>query len=193
MVLPMVVLGIAALVSGYLASPQWAGPAQGFRLLGVPTHWITDFLRSGLEKAMPPGVGHLVAPGFSLWLAAVSTGIALAGMALATALYLRRRQAAKRDPLEAAQPIYTVLSHRYYVDALYEDVIVRRGVYRGLAGAVDRLDSKFVDGVVDTIGWVFRNIGRAIAQAQTGQVQFYAVVITLGSVLILVGYLVSRW
>jgi hypothetical protein len=50
-----------------------------------------------------------------------------------------------------------------------------------------------VDGVVDLIGWVFRNIGRAIAQAQTGQVQFYAVVITLGSVLILVGYLVSRW
>jgi NADH-quinone oxidoreductase subunit L len=189
MVLPMVVLGIAALVSGYLANPQWAGS----QLLGIPKHWITDFLRSGLEAAVPPAVGHLAVPGFNPWLAAVSTGIALVGIALATALYLRSRDAAKRDPLESARPLHTLLSQKYYVDVLYEDAIVRRGIYRGLAGAVDRLDSKFVDGVVDLIGWVFRNIGRAIAQAQTGQVQFYAVVITLGSVLILVGFLVSRW
>jgi len=189
MLLPMVVLGVAALVSGYLANPQGVES----QLLGIPKHWITDFLRSGLEEAMPSTIGHLVAPGFSIWLAAVSTGIALVGMALATALYLRRREGAREEPLEAARPVYTVLSQKYYVDVLYEDALVRRGFYRGFAAAIDRLDSRLVDGVGDLTGWVFRNIGRAIAQAQTGQVQFYAVVIALGSVLILVGYLVSRW
>ena len=177
MIVPMVALAIAAVVAGYLANPQ-------AEIFGIPKHWITEFLLTA-----PEGLGEAV--DLTLWVALVSTLVALAGIGLATALYLRRREPL-REPLEAAKPVHTLLTQKYYVDALYEDVIVRRGFYRMFAGTIDWLDRNLVDGFVDSVGWSFRNVGRAVAMFQTGQVQFYGVVITLGSVLIVLGYLVSR-
>ena len=95
------------------------------------------------------------------------------------------------DPLEAVKPVHALLTQKYFVDALYENIFVRRGVYRLLAGAVDWVDRNVVDSLVDLIGIVFRNSGRALAQAQTGQVQLYGVALVLGSLLILLGFLIS--
>jgi NADH-quinone oxidoreductase subunit L len=171
----MLVLGIASVIAGYFANPQWGG------LLGIPKHWITEFL-------VPPLVDHVEMRDFNVMIALVSTGIALAGIALASALYLGRL-AGQREPLEAAKPLHTLLTQKYYVDELYETIVVRQLFYRVFAGAMDWLDRTFVDGFVDFIGWVFRNIGRAIARLQTGQVQGYGVAIAFGSMLIIVGYL----
>lgn len=175
MVLPMVALGIASIVAGYVANPQ----ADFF---GVPRHWLTEFL-------LPPLAEHAVIRDFSVVLAVISTAVALVGIALATALYLARRGSAP-DRLQGVRPLHTLLTQKYYVDELYENIVVRQGFYRVFAGATDWLDRSFVDGFVDFIGWIFRNIGRAIARAQTGQVQAYGVVVALGSVLIIVGYLI---
>ena len=87
-------------------------------------------------------------------------------------------------------PLHTLLFQKYYLDVLYEDLVVRRWFYRGLAGITDWLDRNLVDGFVDLIGGTFRNAGRAVAQLQTGQVQFYGTVVVLGAVLILLGYLI---
>ena len=184
MVLPMLVLGVAAVFVGYLANPQWGSA------LGIPGHWISGFLLSGLEAAAPAVVGLLEVHDFSLWVAAVSTIVAVAGLATAGGFYLRRASS-KAGPLKPANPVYTLVNQKYYVDALYEDVVVRRALYRGFAGAVDWLDRNLVDGTVDALGWFFRNIGSLIGRLQTGQVQGYGVVIALGISLILLGLLLS--
>ncbi len=124
---------------------------------------------------------------FSLVIAVVSTGVALAGIALATALYLRRRE---REPLLALGGIHAVLSRKYYVDELYEGLIVRRFFYGTFARSLDWIDHNIVDGTVEATGWVFRNVGRAVARVQTGQVQGYGAMVALGSILIIAGYLV---
>ena len=77
-----------------------------------------------------------------------------------------------------------------YVDALYEDFLVRRVFYRLVAGALDWGDRCLVDGLVNLVGWSARGLGRGAALLQNGQVQWYAVVIAMGSLLILAGYLV---
>jgi NADH-quinone oxidoreductase subunit L len=184
MVLPMLVLGVAAVAVGYLANPQWESE------LGIPGHWISGFLLSGLEGAAPAVVGLLEVHDFSRWVAAVSTIVALAGLATASAIYMRRA-GPKAGPLGAAKRVYTLLNQKYYVDVLYEDVVVRRAFYRSFAGAVDWLDRNLVDGLVDALGWFFRNIGSLIGRLQTGQVQAYGAVIALGSLLILLGLLLS--
>ena len=183
MVLPMVVLGLAAIFSGYLANPQWE---EG---LGIPKHWISGFLLDGLAAALP-AVDHLEALDFSRWMAVVSTIVAVAGMTLAGLLYFRRREA-HREPLEAAKPAHTLLSQKYYVDALYEDAVVRWALYRRFAGAIDWLDRNLVDGLVDAIAWIFRNIGSAIGRLQTGQVQAYGTVIAMGVILMILGFLLA--
>ena len=188
MVVPMLVLGLAAVFSGYLANPQWV------KEIGIPGHWISHFLLTGVEHAAPALVGQIEMHDFSRWMATVSTGVAVAGLALGILLYWRPRgdqQETRRDPLEAAGPVHTLLSQKYYVDALYEGAVVRRAFYRIVAAGLDWLDRNLVDGAVDAIGWIFRNIGSVIGRLQTGEVQAYGTVIALGSLLILLGLLLS--
>ena len=181
---PMVLLGVAAVFSGYLLNPQWVEE------FGIPKHWITEFLIEGLKSTSLGGVVHLEVPAFNRWMAAASTVIALAGIGLASVLYLRR-SAANKDPLEAIKPVHALLSRKYFVDELYEDVIVRRSFYNGLVRAADWVDRVLVDGVVDAIGLISRNLGpNFISRFQTGEVQAYGIALTLGSLLILLGFLV---
>ena len=181
---PMVLLGVAAVFSGYLLNPQWV------EVFGIPKHWITEFLIEGLKSTPLGGVVHLEVPAFNRWMVAASTVIALAGIGLASVLYLRR-SAANKDPLESIKPVHTLLSRKYFLDELYEDVIVRRSFHNGIARVVDWVDRVVVDGVVDAIGSISRNLGpNFISRFQTGEVQAYGIALTLGSLLILLGVLV---
>ena len=186
MLAPMAFLGFAAVVAGYVANPQWL-PKSVEVLVGMPAHWLTDYLAEGLM------FGQFKVAHFSIWIALASTVTALLGIVLASGLYLRRQAMAARElkePLELFRPVHTLLAKKYYLDVLYEDLVVRRWFYRGLAGITDWLDRNLVDGLVDLIGGTFRNTGRAVAQLQTGQVQFYGTMVVLGVVLILLGYLI---
>ena len=180
----MLMLGLAAVFSGYLANPQWVEE------IGIPKHWVTGFLLDGLGGALP-AVLHLEPAEFSRWIATVSTVVAVSGLALGILLYWRRR-GDRRDPLEVAGPIHTpCCPQKYYVDALYEGVVVRLAFYRVIVASLDWLDRNLVDGTVDAVGWIFRNIGSVIGRLQTGQVQAYTTVIALGSLLILLALLLS--
>ena len=181
---PMVLLGVAVVFSGYLLNPQWV------EVFGIPKHWITEFLIEGLKSTPLGGVVHLEVPAFNRWMVAASTVIALAGIGLASVLYLKR-SAANKDPLESIKPVHTLLSRKYFLDELYEDVIVRRSFHNGIARVVDWVDRVVVDGVVDAIGLISRNLGpNFISRFQTGEVQAYGIALTLGSLLILLGFLV---
>ena len=150
---------------------------------------VTGF--SGLLTATVflPAAGRLEGLEFSWGMAGASTGIALAGIALATALYLRRASGSA-EPLESVKLVHTLLAEKYYVDALYEEIIVRRAFYRWFAGAVDWADRNLLDGFVDAVGFVFRNMGpHVLARLQTGEVQAYGLALALGSLLILLGFL----
>ena len=219
MVGPMLVLGIAATVAGFLANPQWVK-----NFVGIPGHWFSDYVETAVL------FGHVETPAFNWTVAAISTAVALAGIVLAYLLYgqAAARRAQRGDgaasveqpvagdlsasgeqvvapshrshavipvadqppePLARGGPIYLLLSRKYFVDELYEGLLVRRIFYRYLAGLTDWLDRNLVDGLVDSTAWLTRQIARLVAQLQTGQVQFYGAVLVLGAVLILVGFL----
>jgi len=183
MVLPMLVLGVIAVLVGYLANPQWTEE------IGIPRHWITGFLGDGPSAALG-AVGHAETLDFSRWMATISTVAALSGIGLALLLYLRRKDQ-RADPLEKVKPVHTLLSQKYYMDTLYENLAVRKGFYKGIAGTTDWIDSNIVDRVVDTIGWFFRNIGTAIGKFQTGQVQTYATGVAFGVMAIILAFLLA--
>ena len=183
MVAPMAVLGIGAVVIGYVINPQWID------FLGVPIHWVTGFVADGLHVATG-GEGHAKLPDFSWPMAGISTAAAVGGALLGLAVYgLRKDQG--REPLRILGPLHTLLSQKYYVDHLYEGLIVRRSFYRYFAGLTNWLDRRLVDGIVDLVGWFFRNIGTAVGRLQTGQAQAYATGVALGSLLIILGFLLA--
>ena len=164
MVLPMVVLGVASVLAGFLVNPTTD--------LGiVPIHWLTGFLSEGIV--------HLEAVPFNRGLAAVTSLAAVAGIGLAYLIYWSQRVSAQRVA-EIMQPAYVLLSRKYYFDELYEGIIAGRVLYRWMAGSLDWADKAIVDGVVRSIDRLGRNVGRAIAQAQTGQLQGYGIAISIG-------------
>ena len=183
MVLPMLVLGVAAVVVGYLANPQWTEE------IGIPRHWITGFLGDGLSAARG-AAGHAETLDFSRWMAIISTVAALSGIGLAVLIYLRRRDQ-REDPLSKVKPVYKLLSEKYYMDTLYEDVMVRKGFYKYFAGILDWIDANLVDGIVDRTGWFFQNIGSAIGKLQSGHVQAYATGIAFGVLAIILAFLLA--
>ena len=94
--------------------------------------------------------------------------------------------------MESAGPIHRLLTEKYYLDALYEGVAVRRVFYRAFAETVDWVDRTLVDGAVDFLGWIFRNAGPVfLSRLQTGQVQTYGAVVALGGLAILLGFLLT--
>ena len=173
MVLPMGVLAVLAVVSGFVANPP-------FELLAIPKHWIGEFLVAPL--------GHAESPQFIGWVAALSIVLALAGIGLAWAIYAAGKIAPDRLTY---RPLYQLTMRKYYMDDLYERLIVGQVFYRYGAGLLDWFDKVFVDGVSDNIGWFGRNIGRGIAHVQNGQVQAYGSIFTVGAVIILLVYLIK--
>ena len=183
MVLPMLALGVGAVAIGYLANPQWTEE------IGIPRHWISGFLGDSLNAALG-AAGHAETLDFSRWMATISTVAALSGIGLAVAVYLRRRDQ-REDPLSKVKPVHTLLSEKYYLDTLYEDVMVRKGFFKYFAGILDWIDAYLVDGIVDRIGWFFQNIGSAIGKLQSGHVQAYATGVAFGVLAIILALLLA--
>jgi NADH-quinone oxidoreductase subunit L len=121
---------------------------------------------------------------------AVSTLVALAGIGLATVIYLRRPGTA--DALAARfSGVHKLLLGKYFVDELYVEVIVQP-VKRTSTGVLWRgVDAGIVDGSVNGVGLVVRGWSAILRRMQTGSVRAYAMSFFVG-VVALVGYYLWR-
>ena len=128
-------------------------------------------------------------PEFDVLVAALSTLLAVGGIALAW------RFVTNPGPVpmwfgQITNPIQTLFRRKYFFDELYEDLIVSKVFYRYFAKMVDRLDMSGLDNVnVQLYRWTDR-AGRAIAKVQDGQVQTYGIVSLVGLILAIVIFVV---
>ena len=83
-----------------------------------------------------------------------------------------------------------MLENKYYLDALYEDVIVKRGILGGVAFGLSLWDRYAVDGFVNGAAAVTGWLSEKARLAQAGQAQLYATVVVLGVVGAIAGILV---
>ena len=108
-------------------------------------------------------------------------------------LVLLRQQPAAADGVAAVgRPLSTLLLHKYYIDELYDAVIVQPIVAfsRGVLWKV--VDAEVIDGAVNGAGSVVETGATWLRRFQTGSVRVYAASILLGVVLVL-GYYVWRF
>ena len=78
------------------------------------------------------------------------------------------------------------------MDYLYETIIVRQVLFRGLFSLSDWADRRLVDGLADLVALLGRNGGRFVAQLQTGQVQAYGVGVAVGVIALLGAFMAQR-
>jgi NADH-quinone oxidoreductase subunit L len=183
MAIPLIILAIGSVLAGYVGIPYALGGHNwlhgflepSFQVIGAPHYEATHTAEEiRLERL----------------LMFVSVAIALAGIALAYFFWLRRRdaadQAARRFP-----GLHRLLLNKYYVDELYDTVIVQpiKGVS---TGALWRgVDVGLIDGAVNGVGRGISAGSGVLRQVQTGSMRTYAASLFLGVVLI-VGYYLFR-
>jgi len=93
-----------------------------------------------------------------------------------------------RTAAESAPPVgfANVLYNKYYVDEFYDRVIVQP-IVRASKFSWRVIDATIIDGTVNAVGWVAKGVGAVISMFQTGSVNTYAFVLTVGVLVILVG------
>ena len=95
---------------------------------------------------------------FNYGLASISVLGALAAIAVGYRLYSRWRE---RDPVRALGPVYTVLERKYYLDDVYLRGIVRPIQYQ-LSAATNWFNQHVLDGIVHTFAWVARKLAGVV-------------------------------
>src|SRR3990170_3871877 len=119
---------------------------------------------------------------FSWGIALSSTAVALAGIGSAWLFYGARVLSAERVRL-AVRPLHALLERKYFLDDLYEGVLVRGVLYRGVTSVLSWVDTYIVDGVANGVGGGLRLGSSGLRLLQTGQVQVYAALAFLGLVI----------
>ncbi|HEX75795.1 MAG TPA: NADH-quinone oxidoreductase subunit L [Dehalococcoidia bacterium] len=165
MVIPLVVLAALSIFSGWLNV----------------TGRFDEFLGHGEVHSFTQGFfGILTHP--LPWISLILAG---SGILLAYAMYSAKWLSAEAIG-KAFSPFYALFSRKYWFDELYERVIVGRVLVDGLFAGCGFFDSRGVDGAVNGVADGTAAAGRALRQAQSGQLQVYAMAIAVGIVAIMV-------
>ena len=177
MAFALILLAIGSVLAGYIGIPH--------ALNGH--NQIEGFLDPVFHAGAPsePAAPVHADTSTELALMALSVAVALAGIGLATVMYLR--QPGRADALATRfSGLYRTLLNKYYVDEIYDGVIVQPikrlsiGLWRGF-------DAVLIDGTVNGVGLVVRGWSAVLRRLQTGSVRAYAMSLFVGVVTI-VGY-----
>jgi len=165
MVMPMVVLAILSVVSGF-----WNVTGAFGQFLGHgETHSFADGFFGILAHPLP-------------WLSLILAGL---GILLAYAMYSAKWLSAERIG-SRFKSLYTLFYRKYWFDELYENVIVRIALLKGLFAGFQLFDSYGVDGTVNGVASGAIASGRALRKAHTGQLQLYGLFIGIGILAIII-------
>ncbi|MBP7690981.1 MAG: NADH-quinone oxidoreductase subunit L [Anaerolineales bacterium] len=168
---PLMILAALSIFGGALNLPG----------AGVFGRWLDHTLHEG--EALP----------FNWLVAGVSTGLALAALGLAYALYGRAyRTAQEPDPLHSRLgPLFGWLRDKWYVDELYGFLIVKP--FTTLAYVTARaFDLGGVDMTFNNLGELARAVAGGLSRFQLGYARRYALVMFVGVVAVLAYFLVAR-
>ncbi|MEK7742289.1 MAG: NADH-quinone oxidoreductase subunit L [Nitrospirota bacterium] len=169
MTIPLMILCIGAVASGWIGIPH---------LLGGGAHF-TEFLK--------PVLGHPEAHGTHAeeWMVmAISIIAGFSGIGLAALFYL-----VKTDiPVMLAQKFnaaHKVLWNKYYVDELYSFIIVRPAIWTAKNILIGITDARIIEAIVNGVPKGIGEFSRILRKVQTGLLQHYAAIMALGVLIIM--------
>ncbi len=169
MLAPMVALAVLSIIGGFYSTP-WADSLGQFLtpVLGNGFNLDAFTLQSGM-----------------LWIS-FGVGVLAGAIGIGAAAYMYVRRAPRLQPMRNF--IYQTLLHKYWLDELYDWVIVKPIVGAG------RLANRFVeggalDGGSRGLAWLVGKTSTRLRVVQSGYVRNYALVFLVGAILIILYYI----
>jgi NADH-quinone oxidoreductase subunit L len=114
--------------------------------------------------------------------------VAVGGIVIAMYFFLKDRRAADRVA-ERFSGLYRVLLNKYYVDEIYDAVVVQPIRIVSESALWKVIDARVIDGAVNGVGESVAGLAELLRRMQTGSVRAYAASVFLGVVMILGYYL----
>ena len=207
MAVALVLLAVGSVAAGYIGRPAplggsnwlgtWLAPVFEAPPIPEPTgefahlaeadaahgeHGAAEGHASAGEHGASHGADH---EALELTLMGVSSGIAFLGIGFAAFVWLRRRDLAA-SAARSLGPVHRTLLKKYYVDEIYDAVIVRP-IHAFSRDGLWRMDAGLVDGAVNGVAAIVAHSASALRRLQTGSVRAYAGSLLVGVVLLL-GY-----
>ena len=175
MLIPLVVLAICSILAGLVGVPP---------VLHGDNH-IEQFLTPAAHENTSESLGTT---GLELALMGISTGAALAGAAFAYTLYVARPELPEKLAARL-HSMYSIVLNKYYVDDLYNAVLVWPIVRMSRDFLWKIVDVFMIDGLVNGIARAVRGSATGLRHMQSGYVRTYAGWILLGGVLVIAWFL----
>ncbi|MFH1574686.1 MAG: NADH-quinone oxidoreductase subunit L [Acidobacteriota bacterium] len=173
MTIPLVVLMILSVVGGFVGLPPWLGVTNQFE------HFLEPSLALAVQSH-PAAQSHST----EVLLAGLSVLVALTGIYAAYRIYVARPGAAQALAARM-QGLYRLVFHKYYVDEMYDAVLVNPAVSGSREVLWKAVDVGIVDGAVNGVGSLMRSAARLVKGLQNGLVRSYASWILLGAVAVI--------
>jgi NADH:ubiquinone oxidoreductase subunit 5 (subunit L)/multisubunit Na+/H+ antiporter MnhA subunit len=145
-----------------------------------------EFLRQTPQLAYQTIERTAAEPAFHWEVALLSTAVVLAGIGLAAFFYLGEQTQIDRLS-RLVRPLYALSHGKFFFDQIYQVLVV--WPLRGLAALSYWIDRYVIDALVNLVGAIPAACGAALRSLQNGMVQFYALAMMLG-LLVLIGALV---
>ena len=186
---PLAILAVLSLVGGWINVP----PAirESFLGLGPLTsewlhHWLEPITAQAvhiqeanlgeLSHSAPFGGGEV------MW-AIISTVLAMT-VVFASVRFVGGQKVVPAKDSPEPTGFSKVLLNKYYVDEFYDWFIVQP-IIRMSRFCWRVIDAGIIDGIVNGVGWTARGIGFVASMLQTGTVNTYAFILTVGVLVIL--------
>ena len=167
MTVPLMILAILSLIGGWFAAPTlWGGP-----------NYFANFLSPVFGSG--EGAGGETAHSLELRLSLVAVLAATVGLIVAWRMYSGKIMRG------TSTGIHKVLTNKYYVDELYQAVIVGPLVWLSRNVFWKVVDVGVIDGTVNGIAHGAESVGDTVRHTQSGNVRSYAVWVIIGAIVIL--------
>jgi len=176
MTVPLMILAGLAAIGGFIGIPEILGVTNYFH------HFLEPVFKGAAENLHTVHLSHSL----EIILMSLSVLIALSGIFLAYLMYLKK----SIDPDSLAEKfsgLYKVLYNKYYVDEIYQSVIINP-LLSFCKWLWEFIDTKIIDGFVNISGKIAILFSHLTRRIQSGYVQNYAAALVLG-VLVILAYL----
>ncbi|MFD2248426.1 NADH-quinone oxidoreductase subunit L [Pontibacter ruber] len=177
MTIALIVLAVLSTVGGFLGLPAVFSETH---TLGNFLSPIYDFARIANAPALEPAhIDHAT----EYLLMGISVAVAVVAIFIAYVMYVKKNTVPAAEG-ERLSPIHNLIYNKYYIDELYNAIIVRPLMW--LSGTLYRFfDVVVVDGIVNGFGKLVMVSGRTLRYAQSGAIGFYVLIMVFSIALIL--------
>ncbi len=169
MTIPLMLLCVGAVAAGWVGIPHLVGGGAHF----------TEFMK--------PVLGHPEGHGTHAeeWMVmGISVIVGLAGIGFAYFMYILRPELPARIAQQFSA-VHRVLFNKYYVDELYDFVIIRPTIWIAKNVLIGITDARIIEAIVNGVPNAIAAFSSGLRRIQTGLMQHYATIMATGILLII--------